>query len=423
MSIDNQISIKGITVWLVCALFFMYEFLLRTVLGTFQHPLMSDLALSPVTFAILSSTAYQIIYGLMQIPVGIITDRFGLKRTLFCAVLFCALANVGFAFTHEFTTAVIFRLLMGFGASFGFVCLLVAVYDWMPHKNIALFIGISQFIGTMGPMLAAGPFNTLAQNEVINWRLLFLGLAIFGGFLALLVLFFVDKNRRTQGKFIILSRPTHITTNLSRILKQKQTWYIAIFSASVYFAIEYLSENEGISFLLKKGFSSGFSSYMITVAWLGYALSCPLLGFISDKIQRRKPVLLISAVIAFIALTGIIYLPLGKGLTLVCFALLGFGAAGQSVGFAVMSEQCKGDYLAAGLGFNNAMIMMFAAANAPLIGMLLSNLSKVYPTGLASYQNAFLIMLGLVMLAIIMSIFGIQETFCKSMRENTSLTP
>lgn len=401
----------------------MYEFLLRTVLGTFQHPLMSDLALSPVTFAILSSTAYQLIYGVMQIPVGIITDRFGLKKTLFCAVLFCALANVGFALTHEFTTAVIFRILMGFGASFGFVCLLVAVYDWMPHKNIALFIGISQFIGTMGPMLAAGPLNTLAQNEMMNWRVLFIALAFFGGFLALLVLLFVDKNRKTQGKFIILSRPTRITTNLSRILRQKQTWYIAVFSASVYFAIEYLSENEGITFLVKKGFSSSFSSYMITVAWLAYALGCPLLGFISDKIQRRKPVMCISAMIALIALIGMIYLPLGKELIFVCFALLGLGAAGQSVGFAVMSEQCKEDYLAAGLGFNNAIIMMIAAANAPLIGMVLSHFSKRYPTGLASYQHAFLIMVGLVFVAIIVASFGIKETFCKSMRENTSLTP
>ncbi|WP_367608019.1 hypothetical protein [Legionella sp. W05-934-2] len=43
--------------------------------------------------------------------------------------------------------------------SFGFICLLISVYDWLPRKNAALFIGLSQFIGTMGPMLAAGPLD------------------------------------------------------------------------------------------------------------------------------------------------------------------------------------------------------------------------------------------------------------------------
>ncbi len=216
MITENKISLKGLSVWFICALFFMYEFLLRTVLGTFQYPLMHDLQLTPVRFALLSSTAYQLIYGFMQIPVGIIIDRYGLKKTLLSAVIFCALANLGFSFTHHFMSAVIFRVLMGLGSSFGFICLLVAVYDWMPRKNIALFIGLSQFIGTLGPMLAAGPLNMLAHGSLVSWREIFMGLAGIGGVIAVLVLFFVDKNRQSQGKFVVLSRPSAVSDNLRK---------------------------------------------------------------------------------------------------------------------------------------------------------------------------------------------------------------
>ncbi len=78
---NNRLSFLAITIWLTCAVFFMYEFLLRTILGTFEHQIISDLDLSILTFSILSSTAYQLTYGIMQIPVGIITDKLGLKKS------------------------------------------------------------------------------------------------------------------------------------------------------------------------------------------------------------------------------------------------------------------------------------------------------------------------------------------------------
>ncbi len=423
MSKDNKICLKGLVVWIICAFFFMYEFMLRTVLGTFQYPLMHDLQLSPVRFAVLSSTSYQLIYGLMQIPVGIITDRFGLKKTLLFAVLICAAANFGFAVAKDFYVAIAFRVLMGLGSSFGFICLLIAVYDWMPRKHIALFIGISQFIGTLGPMVAAGPFNMLAKNHIFSWREIFSGLGMIGFVLAALVLFFVDKNRESTGKFIILTRPAAIRDNLKQLLRFKQIAFIAIFSAGVYFAIEYLSENEGISFLVQKGFSSTFASYMITMAWLGYAISCPLLGFISDRMQRRKPVMILGATAALCSLIAMIYFPLGKWMMSLCFFLLGLGASSQSIGFAIMAEQCKEEFLAIGLAVNNAVIMLFAASNAPMIGYLLSKISSHQPPLVGDYQQAFLIMLGTMLVALSVSLIFIKETFCKSMRENLTLNP
>ncbi|WP_242602194.1 MFS transporter [Legionella nagasakiensis] len=421
---SNKITPRGLIVWIVCALFFMYEFLLRTVLGTFQYPIMKDLQLSPLKFAVLSSTAYQLIYGIMQLPVGIIVDRFGLKKTLLFAVFTCGLANLGFAFTHQFDMAVLFRVMMGFGSSFGFVCLLVAVYDWMPRKNIALFIGLSQFIGTLGPMLAAGPLNALADTNRIGWRGFFISLAMVAAVISVLVLSFVANKKQTTEKFLILSRSSSILLNLRRLISQRQIWFIALFSAMVYFSIEYLSENEGTSFLMAKGFSSTFSSYMITLAWLGYAFGCPLIGYLSDWLEQRTPVMILSAVVMLIALTGILYLPIGKTTTTICFFLLGLGASGQSVGFAIIAEYCKESYLAVGLAFNNTMIMFCAAINAPLLGYLLANVSGSHGVyQLSDYQQVFSLMIVLGFFAFILSFLVIEETFCKSMREYTLLTP
>jgi len=417
VEIENKINATGILVWFSCALFFMYEFILRTVVGTFQTQLTNDLSLTPFSFSLLSTTGYSLIYGLMQIPVGIITIRIGLKKSLFMAALLCSISTAGFAISYQLATAMICRIAMGFGSSFGFVCLLIAVYDWMPRRSVAFYIGISQFIGTMGPMMAAGPLHSLSQTSAMGWRSFFFCMAAVGLMIALLVFLFVKENRTNSRKFIILAKPTAVTKSLIKIMSQIQIWYIALFSACIYFSIDYLSENVGVEFLVKKGLSSTFSSYMITLAWLGYALGCPLLGFISDKIHRRKPLMLVSSFIALFCLSGIIFFPLGKTATVLCFLLLGLSASGQSIGFAIIAEQCKKEYLGGGLGFNNAMIALLSASGAPLIGSLLS-----CSAGMKNYKEALFILIVFTTIATLLSIFAIKETYCKSMRDNLLLS-
>ncbi|MGQ3888575.1 MFS transporter [Legionella sp. CNM-1927-20] len=415
---------KAILVWLICVFFYLYEFLLRTILGTFQQPIMNELELSQVQFALLSSTSYSLIYGLMQIPIGIIVDRFGLKKTLFMAALLCAVSNLGFGFATTYHMAIVSRVIMGLGSSFGFICLLVAVYDWMPKPNIAFFIGLSQFFGTLGPMIAGGPLNTLAGAGMVSWRELFIILAGVGAFLSLAILLFVEKNKQHSGHFIILSRPKATLNNLYTLIKEPQIWCIILCGSFNYFSLEYLSENEGKNFLMHRGFSSNFSSYMITLSWLGFAIGCPIFGYLSDKIKRRKPFLLFSALTSFIALTSIIYLPAYlpalEEIIAVCFFALGLGVGAASIGIVVIGEQCKTHYLAAGLGFNNGMIMLLVSVNAPLMGSILLWQSHQMSL-LTAYHYSFSLLVLMPLISVFITLFGIRETFAKLVKENTIL--
>lgn len=421
MITESKMSLSGFLTWLICTLFFLYEFLLRTILGTFQTPLMDDLQLTSMQFSLLSTTVFQLIYGIMQIPIGIIVDQIGLKKILFIALAMCAIANLGFSFSHHFITAILFRMLAGLGSSCGFICLLIAIFDWMPRKNIALFIGISQFIGTLGPMIAAGPINSLSQSAHCDWREVFFILGLIGALLSMLALLYVKNNRQQQSTFIYLSPPMSISKKLYQLIKQKQIWLIALYSACVYFSIEYLTENEGLEFLIKRGFSQKFSSYMITLAWFGYAIASPLLGFLSDKMQRRKSFIIICAFSTLISLITIIYCPLNQRILPILFVLLGMGASGSVIGFAIMAEQCAENTRGIGLGLNNTIIVLLAAINAPAMACNLSRLSNGYPLQLVNYQNTFTMLIFLAAIALSIGIFYIKETFCKSSSTNTIL--
>ena len=417
---DNQFTVKGFIVWGICALFFLYEFFLRTVIGTFQHPVMEDLQLTSVQFSLLSTTTFLFFYGIMQIPVGLIIDHIGLKKSLSIGAALCAIASICFAYSYNYPIAIFYRILMGFGASFGFICLLVAVHDWMPYRYNAIFIGLSQFMGTIGPMLAAGPLDTLAETTNINWRLVFLYLGLMGCVLLFLVILFVENNQQKAGKYIILCKPEKIKVSIIRLFVRLQPWFIAIFSASIYFTVEYLSENEGRNFIKLKGLNSNTASYMITVAWIGYALGCPCLGFLSDFSRRRVVPMILAACCNFIAIVMIMFAA-NKNFLLGSFFLLGLGAGGQSIGFATIAEQFKKQFVAVGFGLNNMMITVISVINAPLIGWLLDCSRAGACITLKNYYFAFSVLIVVATLSLIFSIFCIRETYCKSRVDFTYL--
>ncbi len=110
---------------------------------------------------------------------------------------------------------------------------MIAVYDWLPHKNIGLFIGLSQFIGVLGPMMAAGPLDSLSEAGGISWRYVFIVLSIVGVVLAVITIFVVKNNSQTTEKFIIVENSSSgIISGIRSLFSNKQVWlvYSYIFS-------------------------------------------------------------------------------------------------------------------------------------------------------------------------------------------------
>lgn len=416
---ETQFTTKGFVVWGVCVLFFLYEFFLRASLGTFQQPLMHDLQLSSFEYALLSTTLFSVMYGVMQIPVGLLIENFGLKTVLFIGAFLCAVSSLGFAYATTYAAALFARMLMGLGASVGFLCVLVSVCEWMPHRYNAFFIGLSQFVGTIGPMLSAGPLEDVMAYSNITWQVIFKGLGGIGFVLVLCIVFFVENRHERAEIYVILKRPMKIKATLFKLFSCRQAWYIALFSGAVYFAVEYLAENEGRIFLGLKGFSPSTASYMLTLAWVGYACGCPLLGFLSDYLQRRKSILMASGLCSLVSVCMIIFLE-GQHLMMLGFLLLGVSASGQSVGFAIMAEQFKQAFVPIGLALNNAMMTVFISTSAPSIAFILEHTKQ---PGLGAYYIAFLVLVAVSSIAFILSFLAIRETFCKSQVDFTCLSP
>jgi MFS family permease len=416
----SSFSVLGWAIWLLAALFFLYEFFLRTFVGTVAHQVIPDLHLNAETFAFIGS-AYYVTYGLMQIPVGILADKFGAKICLLFACIVCASATLWFAHTTGFVDAFISRLLMGLGSAFGFICLLVVVINWFPRRYFGSMAGISQFIGTMGPLVAAGPLVALMTSLHETWRTALTQVALFAVILAFFILlFFKNKPKDKEQVLVFLIPNKPLKQRLLKLAKNSQAWLIASYSTCNYVSISLLAAFWGTEFLQAHGLAQSTAANIISACWLGFGLACPGLGALSDLTKRRKPLLFTCSIIGLVATGLIIYLPdvnaWGYG---ILFFLLGVAASGQNLGFATISEQVSQHTRATALGLNNCVIMLFNVVFPPFISHLINAASASHPNHLqpSDFTTAFTAMPLLYLAAAIISAFFIKETYCKPQRE------
>jgi MFS family permease len=414
---DQNVTALGLFIWGIAATFFLYEFFLRTFVGSIAHQLIHDLHLSIEQFTLIGS-AYYLAYGLMQMPVGLLADKFGVKKIMLFATLTCALATFLFAHANNFTEAVLGRFFMGFGSSFAFVCLLVVASNWFPKRFFGFFAGASQLIGTIGPILAGGPLVSWLIDTHTSWRVALSSIGAFGVVLAILTLFFIkNKPRGAENTLLLLSRSEPIWPRLKGLFKTKQAWVVAIYSASVYVSIAVMAAVWGTDYLQAVGLSQKSAAYMLSIAWIAYAIGCPVFGFLSDLTKRRKPFLVLCSVLGLLSMSLILYGKFTAQSTYeVLFFLLGLAATGQNIGFAAIAENANANIKASALGLNNALITLSGAVLPLAVASLISKASggsDAQHLSLHAFTFGLSLLPAAYLTSLIVSIFFFKETYCK----------
>jgi len=421
---NRKITLYGLFVWTLAALFFLYEFFLRTFIGTIADELIHALHTTPEQLSIIGSS-YFLTYGLMQMPVGLLADRFGVRRLLIFATIICVFGVFVFYGSHTFYMAVVSRFLMGFGSSFGFICLLVLALNWFPQNNFGFFSGLAQFLGSIGPLIAGAPLVWVLHHTHDNWRFVLLEIGAFGIILSILIAMFVrNKPKKTDYRAIFLTRSESLWQRLLRLFKSPQTWWIMLYSGTVYIALVLLGAVWGTEYLEARGFSQSRAAFIASLIWLGLAIGCPLFGFISDRIRRRKPIMVLCAVLGIFVSLAIIFWPSQNGVVFeILFFGLGIAGSGQSLGFAVIAEHSERSLHATAMGLNNSMLSFFSTFLVPLIGLVIEySVPLQIRLGGGKYQPhdfilGFLAMPVCYVLATFFGSYGVKETYCRQQHE------
>lgn len=116
-----------------------------------------------------------LVYAGMQIPVGVLVDRFGARRLIAVGAVIMATGQTGFALSHDFRTALLARVLIGAGDGMTFISVLRLLIAWFPPRWNPVLVQVTGQVGALGAVVSANPL--VASLEHFGWRPTFLAAA------------------------------------------------------------------------------------------------------------------------------------------------------------------------------------------------------------------------------------------------------
>ena len=412
-STEEKATAYSYFIWSLAAFFFIYEFFLRVLPATEATNIMKSAHLSIEQFALISS-GYYIAYSIMQIPVGMLLDRLNPRLLITVACALCAVGATLFSYAENFTVAFVSRVMIGVGSAFGFVALMVVTLIWFPRRYFAFMIGCGQFLGSVGPLVAGTPVALLVKSAGGDWRIVFLGVALFGILLTVLIGLCLRNKTVDKSEVIYIDRQVPLRKRMNALIRKPQVWAILSFGATIYVALPLLGAFWGTTYLQARGFSRPTAAFMISMIWVGLAVGCPLFGTISDRLKRRKPTLYLCAIVGVVSTLFLIWTPSKNEVLLsALFFLVGIAGAGQNLSFALMSEQVDQSLRGTALGVNNTAIMGFAALLPPIITRVVQSFAEGGELTEAAFEKGLLVMPLCFAVSFFIILFCVKETFCR----------
>jgi MFS family permease len=153
---------------------YLLSYLFRTINAVVSPELTRDLGLAPGTLGLLTS-AYFVAFAAVQLPAGVLLDRFGPRRVEPALLAVGGTGALLFAYAESTTGLVIARALIGAGVAVCLMAPLKAIAAWVPRERQASFAGWVMTAGSAGALLAAT--TTEFALRFVHWRTLFLALA------------------------------------------------------------------------------------------------------------------------------------------------------------------------------------------------------------------------------------------------------
>ncbi|HLF23365.1 MAG TPA: MFS transporter, partial [Burkholderiales bacterium] len=333
-------------IYSVLAVSYMLVFFHRIAPGVVATDLMRAF---DTTGAALGSLAaiYFYVYAAMQIPAGVLADTLGVRRAGAVGALLAGIGSIVFALAPNFATAAAGRFLVGLGVSVVFVGFMRANADWWSERRYGFISGLTVFLGNVGAILAASPLAVLLAHA--SWRTIFIVIGVFSILIAALTHLLVRDRpehmgfpslREMEGQPAHAPRSKHWWHDLLEVLRNREIWPGFFVSAGLGGGALALVGLWGVPLLIDvHGLPRAQASLYPTLMLATFAVGCLVFGVASDRLGRRKPVLMtacFATALTWLALVALHWSPGWSGLTL--FGLLGFWTGGFIVTFGAAKE-------------------------------------------------------------------------------------
>ncbi|WP_421903105.1 MFS transporter [Maridesulfovibrio sp.] len=360
-------------VWGIATLYFFYDYVQQVAPGAMVKDLSTHFNVGAASMGFIASV-YFYSYALMQIPIGMMADRFGPHRPLAAAALISCTAGALFTFTSTPAEAIGVRIILGAATGFSFVSCLKLVDNWFPPEKFATMVGLTNIIGMSGAVMGEAPLTESVTR--FGWENTLLGIAAFGGLIFLLIIFKIkDRPENTKHQPDSLEKPPATIPVLIQIFKTPSAWLNAGYAATINMVYTGFGALWGTVFISKLyGISTTDAAFMVSMIFVGAIPGSFFFGWFSDRIGKRGIPMIIASAGGLICMASVVYVPhIPYTLMFGLMLLLGFCCSGNVVAYAFGNDISPKGADGISLGFVNTFLIGGSAIAQPLIGWLLEH--------------------------------------------------
>ena len=404
---SSKLPVAAIGAWLLVAVYYFYQYALRSAPSVMMPELTNAFGVNALGVSAIVGMFYYG-YSPFSLVAGTSIDRFGAKRVIPIGAAVVGIGALLFS-TGNATVANIGRFLQGAGGSFALIGAVYLITKNFPASVAASLIGATQMFGMAGG--SAGQFlvGPIIKSGV-TWDRFWLyagclGLIISGVLLVLLPKETPKAATRGSDAFSALLR------SLGKVFRNPQSLLCGFISGLLFIPTTILGMTWGVRFLQEaRGREFEAAVTLAASIPIGWMIGCPLLGFISDRLGRRKPVIFGGAVMLLAVVTWVLFgnPEILRGHTV--GILMGIASGAAMLPYTVIKEANPPELGGTATGVINFINFTFSALLGPVFGARLVELPEGDTSlALAHYQAGFKPLLYGIIVALILTVF-LKET-------------
>lgn len=369
---NERMRRRAWTIWGTATSFYFLRVVLFVAFGVFGDKIQAAYAIGAGVFGSLGGLTYTV-YGLLQLPLGLILDRIGPRLVLTLSCGACVAGSVAFALGANLLWAVVGSLLIGGGSAIAYVGAMSLSRRWFSPTHFAYLVGLMILVGSVGGAASQELFALLLNKN--DWRSIMMALA-FGGALIMALLWFVIPNDPVKRKFSApAEKPNSIASfarDLRQVLAERQIWLAGIYRGFTLGQMLSFGYVWDIPFQMTHYNDLSKSVALNSAVLIGFGLGSATIGWISDRVRRRVWPMRVTALAMLALMACLIWLP--RSADLIEAALLltfGFACGGAALGHAIGAESGPKHLTATALGFVSTVAYVMSGMLQILPGVLL----------------------------------------------------
>ena len=405
----------GWIIWLIGALFYCYVIAERMFPNIMMDQLMHRFKADAGQLSFIL-TAFYMSYATLQIPVGIVVDRFDIRKVLIFACVIGLGGQTLFIVSNHFAGGTIARFIIGIGAAFSYVAALKLASIWLPKNRFGLMTCATDSMGSLSVFFVdLGLTHYMHSYGYINsmWLVLIIGL----GFLVLIAIMIRDRRRMIQTYHIgfnqgPIKKQRALSETLAMVARNPQAWIIGIIGGLSYLPSALLQDQWGITYFHRVyHLSLTQAGGMMQVNALGWIIAGPFIGIFSDFLRNRKLPLALSFTLCAVLFSLIFYVPLLRPhahmpipmipLELMLF-IIGVCLGTHPLAFVLAKENFSNRVAGTAVGFTNTVIMFISYIGSLFAAFFMDLLHGGTPHSTAAYTlNQFTAAMSLLPLSFV----------------------